>query len=403
VPINTPRVGPLAGIRVLDLGTVVAGPFMATLLGDFGADVIKVEIPGRGDTLRQLGPVGDRTDSSYWFAAEARNKRSVTLDLRTPEGKDLFLRLVDVADVVVENFVPGTMAKWRLGADILTARKPGLIVAHASGYGQSGPYASRPGYDRVGLAFGGLWNLSGNADEPMRPGVSLADYLTGTFGALGVVMALYQRDTRGGMGQEVDAALYESIFRTMEFTVAHHSGTGVVRQRVGNRGPSVPTGGFRTKDGRWLSIAIAEDGMYRRLMTAIGRPDLAADPRLARAPDRLANRNVPEDALQAWIESHDADEALAELREADIPVGEAMRIDEIAADPHYAARDMLVTVDDPVYGPLKVQGVTPKLSATPGSIQRPAPLLGEHNEEVYCGLLGLDRADLERLRAAGVI
>jgi crotonobetainyl-CoA:carnitine CoA-transferase CaiB-like acyl-CoA transferase len=398
-----PPAGPLAGIRVLDLGTMIAGPFTATLLGDFGADVVKVELPGRGDTLRRMGPVADG-GHSYWFAADARNKRSITLDLRLPAGRELLLRLVDVVDVVVENFVPGTMARWGLGADVLRARNPRLIVSHASGYGQTGPYAARPGYDRVGVAFGGLWHLTGEAGgEPMRPGLSLADYMTGAYGALGVVLALFHRDARGGDGQEVDAALYESVFRAMEYTVARYAATGAVRDREGNRGPAAPTGAFRAGDGRWLAVAVAEDAMYARLMRAIGRDDLAADPRFAHAPGRLAGRAEVEGALAEWVAARTAAEAQEALVAAEIPAALELTIEDAFTDPHYAAREMIVPVDDPLLGPIAIQGITPRLSATPGRVARPAPRMGEHNAEVYGDYLGLTAADLAALREAGVI
>jgi crotonobetainyl-CoA:carnitine CoA-transferase CaiB-like acyl-CoA transferase len=400
---HNPSPGPLAGIRVLDLGTMIAGPFIATLLGDFGADVVKVELPGRGDTLRKMGPVnGDA--HSYWFAAESRNKRSITLDLRTPAGKDLLLRLVDVVDVVVENFVPGTMARWGLGADVLRERNPRLIVAHASGYGQTGPYSDRPGYDRVGVAFGGLWHLTGEADgEPMRPGLSIADYMTGAYGALGVVLALFHRDARGGPGQEVDAALYESVFRAMEHTVARYAATGTGRDREGNRGPAAPTGAFQAADGRWVAVAVAEDAMYARLMRAIGRDDLATDPRFVHAPGRLAGRAVVEGALADWIRGRTAAEAQEALVAADIPAALELTIEDAFNDPHYAAREMVVPVEDPSLGLIAVQGVTPKLSGTPGRVARPAPRMGEHNAEVYSEYLGLTESELSALRDAGAI
>ena len=398
---NTGEGGPLAGVRVLDLGTVVAGPFMATLLADFGAEVIKVELPGRGDTLRQIGPV--RAGTSLWFAADARGKQSVTLDLRRPEGRDLLLRLVTVVDVLVENFIPGTLDGWGLDAATLHAANPRLIVARASGYGQTGPYRRRPGYDRVGVAFGGLWHITGLPDgEPIRPGTSLADYLTGTFGAFGIMMALYHRDARGGAAQEIDASLFESVFRVMEHTAVHYHLDGQVRDRTGNAGPAVPSGAFRTRDGRWLALVVAEDRMYARLMRAIGRPDLAADPRYVDAPGRATDREPIEAAIRDWVAAHDAGEALAVLHAAEIPAAETTTIADIFADPHYAAREAIATVEDPALGIVRMQGVTPKLSATPGSIRRGAPLLGEHNAEIFGGLLGLPADELARLADAGV-
>jgi crotonobetainyl-CoA:carnitine CoA-transferase CaiB-like acyl-CoA transferase len=388
--------GPLTGVRVIDLGTVVAGPFVSTLLADFGAEVIKVELPGRGDTLRQLGPLKDGT--SLWFAAEARGKKSVTLDLRRAEGRAVLLRLAAVADALVENFIPGTLDGWGLDAATLQAANPQLIIARASGYGQTGPYRRRPGYDRIGLAFSGLWHITGLPDtEPVRPGTSLADYLTGTFGALGLVMALYHRDARGGEAQEIDASLFESVFRTMEYTATHYDQTGAVRGRSGNAGPAVPSGAFRTRDDRWLMLVVAEDRMYARLMRAIGRDDLADDSRYTTAPGRLSDRGPIEDAIRAWVAEHDAARALSVLHEAEIPVAESATIADAFTDPQFAARDAIVTVDDPALGPVRMQGITPKLSKTPGAIRRGAPLLGQHNAEVFGNLLGMSAAELARL------
>jgi crotonobetainyl-CoA:carnitine CoA-transferase CaiB-like acyl-CoA transferase len=394
--------GPLEGLRVIDLGTVLAGPFAATLLGDFGAEVIKVEIPGRGDTLRQLGPVRDGT--SLWFSVDARNKKSITLDLRKPEGRELLLRLVAVADALIENFIPGTLDGWGLDAATLRAANPGLVIGRASGYGQTGPNRRKPGYDRIGLAYGGLWHLTGEADgPPMRPGISMVDYSTGLFNAFGVMMALYHRDVHGSTGQDVDAALYETVFRFMEHTVIHHDQEGVVRQRIGNSGPAVPSGAFATRDGRWIMLAVAEDKMYQRLMRAIGRDDLADDPRYRTMPGRSADRRPIEDAIAAWAATVDADEGLKVLEAAEIPAGTSLTVADAFTDPHYAAREMVLSVDDPALGPVRMQGITPKLSATPGAVRHGAPRLGEHNHEVYRSLLGLSDTEIERLRNDGTI
>lgn len=394
--------GPLAGLRIIDAGTMVAGPFAATLLADFGAEVIKIEIPGRGDTLRQLGPV--KNGASMWFAADARGKKSITLDLRTPKGRDLLLRLVAHADALVENFIPGTLDRWGLDGDTLRAANPRLVIARASGFGQTGPYSGRPGYDRIGVALGGLWNLTGlPGGEPVRPGTSIADYATGTFAALGLMMALYHRDVDGGPAQEVDASLFETVFRMMEHTAVHYDMDGAVRGRTGNAGPAVPSGAFETSDGRWVILAVAEDRMYARLMGAIGRDDLATDPRYVRAADRTRDREPVEGAIREWVKARPAAEVLRTLEHADIPVAESMTIANIFADPHYAARDAIVPVDDPALGMVRMQGITPKLSATPGAVARGAPLLGEHNDEIYGGLLGLGAEELEGLRADGVI
>ena len=398
----THGVGPLAGLRVIDLGTVVAGPFAATLLADFGAEVIKVELPGRGDTLRALGPMRD--GASLWFSADARNKQGITLDLRRPEGKALLLRLVTVADALVENFIPGTLDGWGLDGETLRAANPLLLIARASGYGQTGPYRRKPGYDRVGIAFGGLWQITGETDgPPVRPGTSLADYLTGTFGALGLMIALYHRDVSGGAAQEVDASLFESVFRVMEHTVVQYALEGVVRQRSGNAGPAVPSGAFQTHDGRWIALAVAEDRMYGRLMRAIGRDDLADDARYLRAPGRTADRVPLEDAIRTWIGTRTAADALAALDAAEIPAAESTTIADIFSDPQYAAREAIATTDDPALGRVQMQGVTPKLSRTPGAVRRGAPLLGEHNARVFHELLGLSPAEIDHLQAAGVI
>lgn len=394
--------GPLDGVRIIDLGTVLAGPFAATLLADFGAEVIKVEIPGRGDTLRQLGPVQGGT--SLWFAADARNKRSVTLDLRRPEGRELLLSLAAVSDALVENFVPGTLDGWGLDGDKLRAANPRLIVARVSGFGQTGPYRKRPGYDRVGVAFGGLWHLTGHPEgEPVRPGTSLADYLTGTFGALGLMMALYHRDARGGAAQEIDASLFESIVRVMEYTVVQHGLDGTVRNRSGNSGPAVPSGAFQTRDGRWLAIVTGEDRMYGRLMRAVGRDDLADEPRYRTAAGRAADREPLETAIREWVAAQDAATAIALLEAAEVPVGASTTVEDAFADPQYAARDAIITVDDAELGTLRMQGITPKLSETPGTVRHGAPRLGEHNALVYGDLLGLSASEIEMLRATGVI
>ena len=394
--------GPLAGIRVLDLGTVVAAPFAATLLADFGADVIKVELPGRGDTLRQLGPT--RAGTSLWFAADGRNKRSITLDLRKPAGNDLLLRLAPLSDVLIENFIPGTLDGWGITGEALRGVNPGLIIMRASGFGQTGPYRTRPGYDRVGAAYSGLWNLTGRPDgEPMRPGVSLHDYMTGSYGAFGIMMALFHREARGGKGQEIDVSLFESGFRAMEYTAVQYALDGVVRQRVGNGGPAMPAGAYRTRDERWLVIAVAENAMYQRLMRAIGRDDLAGEPEFATAPGRMANSQPIDEAIAAWAATLDLDAAMAVLNGAEIAAGPGLNIADIFADPQYAARDALVPVEDPALGPIKIQGITPKLSETPGAIRRPAPLLGQHNAEVYRGLLNLSDEDLAALQRDGVI
>jgi formyl-CoA transferase len=402
-PDAAPAPGPLSGLRVLDLATVVAGPFAATLLADFGADVLKVELTGRGDTLRTLGPT--KGDSSYWWAAEARNKRGITLDLRRPAGKELLLRLAAVSDVLVENFVPGTLEGWDLAPERLQAANPRLVIVRISGFGQTGPYRYRPGYDRIGAAFGGLWHLTGFSDqEPARPGLSVVDYLTGAFSTLGALIALYVRDAAGtGRGQVVDTALYESVVRVLEFTAAHYSGTGTVRDRVGNGGPAVPSGAFRTRDHRWVMLVAGEYRMFQRLMRAVERDDLADDPRFATNDGRAADRAELNGAIDAWVAAHDLAAVMDRFEQADVPMSASYTVADLFADPHVAVRGVLPEVEDPVFGPLRMQGVVPKLSETPGAVRRPAPLLGEHNADVYRGLLGCSEAEMKELQAQGVI
>ena len=395
--------GPLAGLRVIDIATVVAGPFAATLLGDFGADVLKVELPGRGDMLRAFGP--GQEGRSYWWAAEARNKRGLTLDLRAPAAKALLLRLCAVSDVLVENFVPGTLEGWGLGPAVLQAANPRLVIVRVSGYGQTGPYRGRPGYDRIGAAFGGLWHLTGfPGAEPVRPGLSVVDYMTGAFAMIGALLALYVRDaTDNGRGQIIDAALFESVVRTLEFTATHYSATGAIRDRIGNAGPAVPSGAYATRDGRWVMLVAGEYRQFQRLMRAVGADDLADDPEFATNAGRVKGRARLDAALAAFVGARDLSAVMDALEPADVPLSASYNIADLFADPHVAARGDLVAVDDPEFGPLRMQGVSPKLSANPGSVRAPAPQLGEHNDAVYGDLLGCGAEELAALRRDGVI
>jgi len=395
---------PLAGIRILDIGTRIAAPFAATLLGDFGAEVIKVELPGSGDFMRGIGPF-DTDGYSLWWAVEGRNKQSITLDLRKPQGQALFRALVRQADVVVENFQPGTLEGWGLGPDVLAGDNPDLILSRASVYGQSGPYRDRPGLDRNGIGFGGLLYLTGYPDRPpVRPGIIISDYLTGVFNALAIMIALYHRDVHRGGGQTADLALYESVFRILEHTLPAYDRLGVVRGREGNRlKNSAPLDNWETADGQFICIVAAGDGLFPRLARAIGQPELLDDARFATFKARVANGDAINAIVGDWCRRHSAAEIEAIMVAAEVPVSRAYSIADIAADPHYAARGDIVTVDDPTAGPLKQPAVYPRLSATPGAIQRGAPKLGEHNEAVYGGLLGLSAAEIAQLRADGVI
>jgi len=390
--------GPLHGVRVLDIGTRVAAPFAATLLGDFGAEVIKIELPGRGDFMRSIGPFDG--DYSLWWAVEGRNKKSITLDLRQSRGQELFRRLVKVSDVVVENFQPGTLEEWGLGYEHLAAANPDLILTRASVYGQTGPYRDRPGLDRNGIGFGGLLYLTGYPDRPpVRPGIIISDYLTGIFNALSIMIALYHRDVHRGGGQWVDLSLYESVFRILEHTLPAYDRLGVVRGREGNRlRNSAPLDNWESADGIFLCIVAAGDQLFPRLARAIGRPELLDDPRFATLAKRAENGDAINAIVGEWCARHSAAEIERILLAAEVPVTRAFSIADIAADPHYAARGDIETVDDPTAGPLKMPAVYPRLSATPGSIARGAPRLGEHNDEIYRGLLGLADDELAALK-----
>jgi formyl-CoA transferase len=401
--------GPLVGLRVLDLGTRIGAPFAATLLADFGADVIKVELPGQGDFMRTIGPF-DRGHSLFW-AVEGRGKRSITLDLRKPAGQALLRRLVALADVVVENFQPGTLESWGLGYDALAAVNPAIILTRVSVYGQDGPYRDRPGLDRNGIAMGGLMYITGYPDRPpVRPGLIVSDYLTGVFNAFAILSAVYERDRRArtsgepARGQWVDLSLYESILRIMEHTLAAYDRLGTVREREGNRlRNSAPLDNWETKDGKWVCIIAAGDGLFPRLARAMGREDLLTDPRFATMARRAEHGDEINGIVADWVKARTAREVQDVLERHAVPFGVAYSVADIFADPHVAARRDIETVDDPTLGPVRMQGVYPRFSRTPGAVQRGAPRLGEHNDEVYGALLGLGAEEIASLRRQGVI
>lgn len=405
---SVPR-GPLAGVRVLDLGTRIGAPFAATLLGDLGAEIIKVELPGVGDFMRTIGPFVD--DYSLFWAVEGRGKKSVTLDLRKPKGQALLKQLVARADVVVENFQPGTLEGWGLGYDDLAAVNPGIILTRVSVYGQTGPYRDRPGLDRNGIAMGGLMYLTGYPDRPpVRPGLIVSDYLTGVFNAFSIVAALYERDRRAQtsgatpQGQWVDLSLYESILRIMEHTLATYDRTGVVREREGNRlRNSAPLDNWRTKDDKFICIIAAGDGLFPRLAKAMGRPDLLTEARFATMALRAQHGDEINQLVADWVGAHTATELQQTLTEHEVPFGFAFSVADIFADPHIAARGSIETVEDPTIGPIRMQGVYPRFSRTPGQVQGGAPPLGAHSDEVYSSLLGLSADELAALRRERVI
>ncbi|KWC31340.1 CoA-transferase [Burkholderia ubonensis] len=393
---------PLDGIRVLELGQLIAGPFAGRMLAEFGADVIKVEPPGTGDPLRKWRMLHDGT--SVWWAAQSRNKTSLTLDLRTPEGQDVIRRLVADADVLIENFRPGTLEGWGLGWDALSAINPGLIMLRVSGYGQTGPYRDRPGFGVIAEAMGGLRHLTGEPGRtPVRVGVSLGDSLSGLHGLIGVLLALRHREQQGGNGQVVDVALYESVFNLMESLLPEFAVFGAVREAAGSSLPGVaPTNAYRCRDGRYALIAGNGDSIFRRLMTLVGRPDLGDDPALAHNDGRVAQVERIDAAIGAWTALQDRDDVLAALNEARIPAGRIYDVADIAADPHYHARGMIVDDTLPDGTPVRVPGIVPKLGATPGRITRSAPTLGEGTDAVLDSL-GIDAATRDDWRARGVI
>jgi formyl-CoA transferase len=399
---------PLAGFRVLELGNFIAAPFASRIFADFGAEVVKIERPGVGDELR--GWRRSRGDTSMLFRTIARNKKSVTLDLRSAEGRDLALDLVRHTDVVVENFRPGTLERWGLGPDELTAANPEVVLVRISGYGQTGPYRDRAGFGGVAEAFGGLRRVTGYPDRaPVRPAAPLGDAFAGLYGAIGALMLLLARATgRPHEGPRVaDVALYESVFMAMESLVPDLDAYGVVRERTaGNLPGVVPSGVYPTSDGQSVMIAGNSSGAFGRLMTAVGRADLAADPTLADGDARYARETELDDAITAWTSRHTAPEAVEVLGAAGVPVGPVYDAAAIAEDPHFRARDMLrplkVRVEDEPEE-IRFPGVVPRVPGAPGDVRWAGPELGEHTDDVLGRVLGLDRERIAALRERGVV
>jgi succinyl-CoA:(S)-malate CoA-transferase subunit B len=395
--------GALDGLGVLDLATFVAAPFCCTLLGEFGAEVIKVEQPGRGDDLRRLGTAA-REGLSYWWLVESRNKKSITCNLREPEGQALVKRLVEGADVLAENFRPGTMERWGLGWDELRAANPGLVMVRISAFGQTGPYRERPGFGRIAAAMGGLSYLSGYPDRPpVTPGTpTIPDYLAGALAAFGALAALQHR-LRSGAGQVVDVALYEPMLRMLDELIPVYGATGYVRERIGSGTEYVvPHNHYQARDGRWLAIACTNDRMFERLAGAMGRPELAAEyPTMAA---RLEGRAELDAVVQAWVGGADAREILARLDASEVPCGPVASARDLFEDPHVQARDNIVALPNPLGGLLSMVGVVPRLTASPGRVEHPGPVaVGAHNEEIYCGRLGLSRDELRALASRGIV
>ncbi|MEJ2540763.1 MAG: CoA transferase [Gemmatimonadota bacterium] len=395
----------MRGLRVLDLGTFIAGPHTASIFAEFGADVLKIEHPVAGDPLRRFGSATDQPNLTLAFLSEARNRRSVTMDLRQERGVELFLELVARSDVLVENFRPGRMEEWGLGWEVLREANPGLVFLRVSGYGQTGPYRKRSAFSHIAHAYAGLSYLAGFPGEsPVVPGsVPLGDYISSLYGAIGVLLALRHRE-KTGRGQVIDVAIFESVFRTLDEMAGVYGLFGTVRERQGAGSfVAVPHGHFRTRDDHWVAIACTTDRMFQRLAQAMGRPELAEADMYGVQANRLAAREAVDAMVVTWVESHTRSEVMELCLEAQVPCGGVNSIADIFQDEHFRARDMLVPVEVPGAGEVVVPGVVPRLSATPGRITGLGPRLGNATEEVLRELLGLSDEELQALRAQMII
>ncbi len=398
---DPPATGPLSGVRVLELGSFIAGPFAGQLLGDYGADVIKVEAPGDGDPMRRWGVTLD--GDSLWWPAIARNKRSIVLDLREERARAIVRDLVAHCDVVLENFRPGTLERWGLDYATLAAVNPRIVLVHISGFGQTGPLAGQAGFGSVGEAMGGIRHTTGSPDRaPARAGISLGDALASVFGVIGTLSALLSARERG-VGQEVDVAIYEAVAALMESTMADFELGGVVRTRTGSILPGVaPSNVYPTSDGAEVVVAGNADAVFARLCKAMGRPELATDERFATHGARGANQTELDDLVGEWTATLPCDEALARLDEHGVPAGRIFTAPDMLRDPQYLAREMVQRVTSTQGWDVPMTGVVPRFTATPGSIRHPGPALGEHTDEVLTELLGLEPHALAELHATGV-
>ncbi|HNE43555.1 MAG: CoA transferase [Betaproteobacteria bacterium] len=393
---------PLSGLKVVELGTLIAGPFCTRILGEFGAEVVKVESPDGGDPLRLWRKLQDGT--SLWWSVQARNKRSVTANLKHPGGKEFVRRLIAGADILVENFRPGVLEKLGLSWESLSRDNPGLVMVRLSGFGQTGPYKDQPGFGSVGESMGGLRYVTGFPDRPpVRTGISIGDSIAALWGAIGALMALRHREVNGGAGQVVDVALYEAVFAMMESLVPEFDVFGFVRERTGNIMPGItPSNTHTTRDGKHVAIGGNGDAIFRRFMAAIGRPDLAADPGLADNAGRDGRRDEIYGAVDVWCAAHDEAEVLAALEAAQVPASRVYSAADMFADPQFLAREMIQTALRADGKPLKVPGIVPKLSATPGSTEWLGPALGEHTDSILAAL-GYGAEDIAALRAEGAV
>jgi len=401
---NTASIQALEGLRVIDVSSFLAGPFCSTQLAEFGADVIKLELPIVGDPLRKFGTVTACGETLPWLS-ECRNKRSATLDLRKPDGAALLKRMIADADVLVENFQPGTLEKWGLGWDVLKAVNPRLIMVRISGFGQTGPYSGKPGFGRIGNAFGGLSFLAGYPDRPpVTPGsATIPDYLAGLYGAMGVLLAM-QALAKTGRGQVIDIGLYEPIFRILDELAPSYQLNGYVRQRMGPGTVNVvPHSHYPTKDGRWIAIACTSDKIFTRLAVAMGVPEFAEDGKWGKIKQREAARAEVDEYVAAWTIQFDREALMAICEKDQVPCGPVYSIDEIFEDAQYAHRENILTMKDPRVGELAIPNLVPRLTDTPGRVKWLGPSMGQHNDEVYRDWLKLDQAEIDRLTALQVI
>lgn len=397
------KAGPLKGLRVIDAGTMIAGPLAATLLADFGADVIKLELPGAGDSIRHWAPL--KEGRSLWWKVIGRNKRLATLNLSRPEGQDLFRELAHTADIVIENYRPGTFERWGLGYTELARINPGLVLVRVSGFGQTGPYAKRGGYGTIAEAFSGIPSFTGFPDRPPTlPGFPMADSVAATFAAMSAMFAIYNRDHNGGKGQEIDVSLYEPLFRLVEAQVIGYDQLGIVKKRQGNRlAEDSPRNTYLTRDGRWIGISASSQRTYERLAMAMGMPELITDPRFTDNAARCANDAALDAIIARWFEQRDSSEVMALFEKADVVAGPVLDIRDIFADPHYVARNNIVDVCDDDFGTVKMQGVVPRFAATPGEVRHAGRSLGADNRAIYIGEMGMSERRFAELLASGVI
>ncbi|WP_181346846.1 CaiB/BaiF CoA-transferase family protein [Thalassobacillus sp. CUG 92003] len=394
----------LEGVKVLELGSLIAGPFAGRLMAEFGADVIKVEPPEKGDPLRDWRHVYEGT--SLWWRLQSRNKKSITVNLKSEEGQEIIKSLVKECDVLIENFRPGTLEKWNLGYEELSAINPGLVMVRVSGYGQTGPYRDKPGFGSVGESIGGLRNLTGHPDlPPTRVGVSLGDSLAAMYSVIGAMMALYHRDTKGtGKGQVVDVALYEAVFSLLEGALPEFDKMGAIRERTGSSLPGIaPSNTYQCKDGKYIVIGGNGDAIFKRLAEAIGRPDLGEDERFQSNSGRAAHADYLDEAIESWTKTVDFETALNVLDEAKVPAGPIYSIEDIVRDPHYLSREMIQQFQLNEEESLRIPGIVPKMSETPGETKWLGPELGEHTDEVMKKLLTYDDEEIQNMRDQGII